>query len=82
MSGSRVWIPAGRCPSSLRECKEGPSILPFPGSNQMVCRAGPLVAGRASSAWGGIGTRWQMSLMRVPRLVLSCFPMLCSALRL
>lgn len=60
MSGSRVWILAGRCLSLLRECKEGPSILLYPGSNQMVCRAGPLVARRASSAWGRIGTRWQM----------------------
>lgn len=36
----------------------------------MVCKAGRQVAGRASSAWGSIGTRWQVPLMVPPREVL------------
>lgn len=81
MGGPRVWNPAGRCPSSLRKCR-GPPIFPGWESNQMVCGAALQVAGRASSAWGVVGTRWQMSVMGVPRAVLSCFLLGCSTLRL
>lgn len=50
----------GGAPIPLGSAGRGPPIFPLWGSYQMVCRAGPQVVGRPSSACCREGTRWHM----------------------
>lgn len=58
----RSGLPVRRWPP-FREYR-GSTHPPWSGKgSQMVCGAGPQVAGRANSTWGGVGTRWQVPLI-------------------
>lgn len=57
--GSGILLGGASIP--LGSAGRGPPILPRWGSYQMVCRAGPHVAGRANPAGSRVGTRWQVS---------------------
>lgn len=84
MSGPGVWNPAGGAPLPPGSSGREPPILHVGEVTRWSVSLGSRwqVAGRASSAWGRVGTRWQVSLMGLLRAILSCFLLVCSTLRL